>query len=113
MAYLMARVRLECSAPRERLGPGPGRACGLFERFHRFPPPRMVRTRARRLMPRVLVGLGQLRALVYRSNKGCPHRFQTYIHFMESPPLLACDAAGRQLYIVGGRYQVTDRGIEG
>jgi hypothetical protein len=32
---------------------------------------------------------------------------------MDAPPLLACDPRGTQLYIVGGSYRITTRGIEG
>jgi hypothetical protein len=32
---------------------------------------------------------------------------------LENPPMLACNAAGTQLYILGGQYRVTRRGIEG
>jgi hypothetical protein len=32
---------------------------------------------------------------------------------MEDPPRLVTDTAGTQLYVVGGRYRVTARGIEG
>jgi hypothetical protein len=63
--------------------------------------------------PEELVQVGQLRALIYSSDKGRQGRNRTFIHFMETPPLLACDPQGRQLYIVGGRYRVTRRGIEG
>ena len=65
------------------------------------------------MIPDVLVRLGRLKALIYTSDRGqqgCP---RTFIHFMESPTTLACDTVGRQLYIVGGKYQVTKRGIEG
>jgi hypothetical protein len=85
----------------------------LFQVFHRFPPPRVIRMACgRRLIPRVLVRLGALRGLIYSHDRGqtCP---RTYIHFMETPPQLVCDPAGRQLYIVGGRYRITPRGIEG
>ncbi len=88
------------------------RAQSLFERFHRFCPPRMVRERCRRLIPKVLVDLGRLRALVYSAERG-PCGPRTFIHFMETPPRLACNPEGTQLYILGGRYQVTRRGIEG
>jgi hypothetical protein len=60
-----------------------------------------------------LVHLGALRGLIYSSDKGGYGRPKTYIHFMETPPRLACDPRGTQLYIVGGRYRVTPRGIEG
>ena len=39
-------------------------------------------------------------------------RPRTFIHFMEDPPRLVTNTAGTQLYVVGGRYRVTARGIE-
>ena len=60
----------------------------------------------------VLVHLGALRGVVYSTDRG-DGGVRTYIHFMEHPPVLACDSAGTQLYILGGRYRVTRRGIEG
>ena len=85
----------------------------LFERFHSFAPPHTLRRPCRRLMPKVLVNLGELRGLIYSSDKEQCGRPRTFIHFMETPPLLASDATGKQLYIVGGNYRVTSRGIEG
>jgi hypothetical protein len=85
----------------------------LFERFHSFAPDRNVRHQCRRLIPKVLVNLGELRGLIYRSDREQCGRSRTFIHFMESPPLLASDVRGTQLYIVGGNYRVTARGIEG
>jgi hypothetical protein len=32
---------------------------------------------------------------------------------MEKPARLACDPEGKQLYIIGGNYRVTERGIDG
>lgn len=64
-------------------------------------------------MPRVLVKLGRLRGLIYTSDKGNCGRPRTYIHFMRTTPLLACDPEGTQLHILGGRYRVTAHGIEG
>lgn len=98
---------------------GPGRSPGLtegrnlFQVFHRFPPPRVIRMSCRRLIPRVLVRLGELRGLIYSSDRGSHGLSRTYIHFMDMPPHLTCDPSGRQLYIVGGRYRITPRGIEG
>ena len=85
----------------------------LFERFHSFAPPKTLLRRCPRLMPKVLVNLGELRGLIYRSDKEQCGRPRTFIHFMETPPLLASDPEGKQLYIVGGNYRVTSRGIEG
>lgn len=59
-----------------------------------------------------LVDLGALRGLIYsRCINDGPMR--TFIHFMEDPPRLMCDARGRKLFVVGGTYRVTRRGIEG
>jgi len=84
----------------------------MFERFHDFAPPVLLRQRCPPT-PRVLVKLGRLRGLIYTSDKWQRGRPRTYVHFMEDRPLLACDPRGTQLHIVGGRYRVTARGIEG
>jgi hypothetical protein len=64
-------------------------------------------------MPRVLVQFGELRGLIYATDRGRPGMGRTYIHFMERPPLLACNSRGDQLYVLGGDYRITRRGIEG
>jgi hypothetical protein len=61
--------------------------------------------------PKTLVDLGALRAVIYTKDGGGNRR--TYIHFMAEPPRLMCSADGRQLYVRGGSYRVTRRGIEG
>jgi hypothetical protein len=65
-----------------------------------------------RLMPPVVLEIGRLAGLVYRSSKWVG-RPRTYIHFMNDPPRLVSDVTGRRLFIVGGSYRVTPRGIEG
>jgi hypothetical protein len=67
----------------------------------------------RRLIPRLLVRVGELRGLIYQSDRGQRGRARTFVHFLESPAELACNPEGRQLYILGGNYRVTRRGIEG
>jgi hypothetical protein len=84
-----------------------------FHLFHCFDPARVVRAPCRRLIPKVLVHLGYLRGLIYSSDKGTQGCRRTYIHFMERPPRLTCNPEGTQLYIIGGHYRVTPRGIEG
>lgn len=96
-----------------RCNPSLATARQLFERFHSFAPPHTERRQCRRLIPKVLVNLGELRGLIYRSDKEQCGGPRTFIHFMETPPLLTSDPGGRQLYIVGGDYRVTSRGIEG
>jgi len=74
-------------------------ARGLFERFHLFKPG--------------LIRLGRLRGVIYasdRGQRGCPRNF---VHFFDRPPTLACDGRGEQMFIIGGRYRITRRGIEG
>ena len=88
------------------------RARATYRAVHRSSPDAVVRLRCRRTMPGVLVHLGALRGVIYSADRG-DGGVRTYIHFMEHAPALACDSAGRQLYILGGRYRVTRRGIEG
>jgi hypothetical protein len=66
-----------------------------------------------RQIPPVVVQLGTLAGLIYRSDKWTPGTARSYLHMMESTPLLVCDPSGRQLYVLGGNYRVTERGIEG
>lgn len=71
--------------------------------------PRLVRLVRSRLAP-----VGELRGVIYRPygtfNGEAP---KNYVHFFQQPPVLATDPAGRRLYIIGGRYRLTPRGIEG
>jgi len=86
---------------------------GLYRTFNRFDPSSIVMIRQSRVIPPVVVELGELVGLIYRSDKDQRGRPQAYIHFMEEPPRLVCNVEGRQLYIVGGSYRVTPQGIEG
>jgi hypothetical protein len=85
----------------------------LFESFHRFKPSKLVRSGCHRVIPDVLVEVGRLKAVIYSSDRGQRGAPRTYIHFMSMPPTLASDVAGKQLYIIGGRYRIGRRGIEG
>ncbi len=60
-----------------------------------------------------MVQLGDLLGLIYRSDKWQRGQPRTYIHFMEDPPRLVSDVGGRRLFVIGGSYRVTVRGIEG
>ena len=89
-------------------------AAALYRRFNGFGASRAIKVEHRRLMPPVVVELGPLAGLIYRSSKGEPgRRLRTYIHLMEDPPHLVSNVEGTQLYIVGGSYRVGARGIEG
>ena len=85
----------------------------LYRQFNRFEPGRIDHVHQSRLIPPVVVELGELAGLIYRSDKWQPGKPRTYIHFMENPPRLVSDVQGTQLYIVGGDYRITSRGIEG
>lgn len=116
MSYVEVRIRGRAWFTR---GAGAGDECPrdsaiqLYRRFNSFEPCEVLRLTYRRQIPRVLVHLGELRGLIYRSDKWQRGRPRTYVHFMEDPPILASDPRGRQLYVLGGSYRVTERGIEG
>ena len=94
------------------LGPAVRSAATLYQQFTRMPARSIERVAHARLMPPVVLEIGRLAGLVYRSSKWVG-RPRTYIHFMDDPPRLVSDATGRRLFIVGGSYRVTPRGIEG
>jgi hypothetical protein len=84
----------------------------LYYRFRRSTPSQYLRMSHQRIIPPTVVHLGSLVGIIYRSNRG-DGKTNAYIHFMEKPPLLVSNPEGNQLYIVGGKYKVTERGIEG
>ena len=88
------------------------KAAQLYRRFRRFAPSRFIHINYPRTIPPVVVQLGSLVGIIYRSNKG-DGKANAYVHFMEKPPMLVSNPEGNQLYIVGGDYRVTERGIEG
>jgi hypothetical protein len=64
-------------------------------------------------MEPVVVELGELVGLIYRSDKWQPGQPRPYIHLMQDPPRLVSNVEGTQLYILGGSYRITEHGIEG
>jgi hypothetical protein len=113
VSYIKTRTCLAQAGEPKSCAERLDQARSLFSLFHCFPPAEVIWKPCPRLIPRVLVQLGHLRGLIYSSNKGTQGRRRTYIHFMEKPPRLTCNPQGTQLYIVGGNYRVTPRGIEG
>lgn len=87
-------------------------ARSLFRSFHSFPPLGLRRSRCR-AVPEMVVHLGQLKGLIYSSDRGQCGRPRTFVHFLETPATLAANPEGTQLYILGGRYRVTHKGIVG
>ena len=94
------------------LGAAVRSAATLYQQFTRMPARSIERVAHARLMPPVVLEIGRLAGLVYRSSKWVG-RPRTYIHLMDDPPRLVSDITGRRLFIVGGSYRVTPRGIEG
>src|SRR5262245_64465464 len=75
---------------------------GLYKAFNHASPSQVVRVRHPRVIPPVVVELGELVGLIYRSDKAQLGQPLTYIHKMENPPRLVSNIDGTQLYIVGG-----------
>ncbi len=113
MSYLCVKITTTRCKPTRPARRGLLRATRLFERFHRYPPNRITVQRCERRIPKVLVKLGRLRALIYSSDRGRPGCARSFIHRMRTPPLLACDVRGRRLFLLGGKYRVTPFGIVG
>ena len=83
----------------------------LFESFTGSLPVQFQKKPMSRSVPEVMVDLGALRGVIYtKDHLGSK---QTYIHFMDNPPRLLCDPDGKQLFVHGGSYRITRRGIEG
>jgi Transglutaminase-like superfamily len=85
----------------------------LFRRFNQFEPRCITRVTHWRVLPPVVVQIGELVGLIYRSDKWQRGEPRTYIHVLRDPPRLVSDIKGQQLFMLGGSYRVTPRGIEG
>jgi hypothetical protein len=73
-----------------------------------------TRVRITRLVRLPLAPLGELRGVIYRASRAPGGVPKNYIHFFHQRlPVLAADPTGKRLYILGGQYRVTKRGIEG
>lgn len=94
-------------------GEGLQQGATLYQAFKGFAPSGVVKVRYARVIPPVVVELGELVGLIYRSDKRQPGQPLTYIHRMEDPPRLVSNIEGTQLYVVGGSYRITPQGIEG
>jgi hypothetical protein len=99
---------------------GSERARGIrtFKKWHAFSPHRITRVKAPSRIPRTMVQLGELEAIVYRSDKwaGGPDnpkgKHILYEHTTQRPrPVLATDPDGRDVFIVGGKMRVTADGL--
>jgi len=88
-------------------------AAQMFRRFHGFDPKTVTSVAGERSIPRTLVRLGDLVEVSYRSNK-FDRKTRDYVHKFGTPrPTLCTRPDGRGLFIVGGRFRNTARGIVG
>ena len=109
----MSYVRLTPNALWDPVDEVMDQARSLFRSFHSFPAFGMRRARCLRTAPEMMVQLGQLKGLIYSSDRGQCGKPRTFVHFLETPATLAANPEGTQLYIMGGRYRVTRKGIVG
>jgi hypothetical protein len=74
----------------------------------------MMRARLTRIVRRPLRAVGELRGVIYRTRRVPGEAPKNYVHFFQHrPPLLVTNPMGTRLYIMGGQYRVTPRGIAG
>jgi hypothetical protein len=85
----------------------------LYRQFTHAEPTRTIKVQHPRLIPPVVVDLGELVGIIYRSDKGQPGSPRAYVHLLQQPPRLVSNSEGTQLYIIGGKYHITSHGIEG
>lgn len=106
-------IRFPQSIHRSRFRQGIQQGASLYQQFNQFEPSHIERTHHPRLIPPVVVELGELVGLIYRSDKWQSGHPRAYIHLMQDPPRLVSNVEGTQLYILGGSYRITEYGIEG
>ncbi len=78
----------------------------LYRKFHDAPPGRLDRVNLP--VHDVVLKIGECTHVAYRTEDG-----ENYIHRFKkgSRAVLAVSPDGKQLYLIGGRYEFTDRGI--
>ena len=84
-------------------------AVALFESFREKRPRKLVTMKV--TLPEVVMVIGHVEGIDYRTTH--KNKLTLYHHDFEagSRPLLCASADGKQLLLIGGRYQFTDRGI--
>ena len=73
-----------------------------------------MRLHLTRIVRRPLKPVGELRGVIYRARRAPGEAPKNYVHFFQKrSPMLVTNPTGTRLYIIGGHYRVTQRGIEG
>ncbi len=81
----------------------------LHEAFRELPPKKSVRMRID--PPKTLMSMGHVEAICYRTTHGKQSVLYKHDFAPGSRPVLAAGPKRNQLFLLGGRYHVTDRGI--
>lgn len=86
------------------------KAYKLYEDFREAKPKKIIRLNYDDVVPKSLMSMGNLIEVKYDTTRG--HKVEKYHHkfAVGSRPLLCASDTGL-LYIIGGRYEVTERGI--
>lgn len=84
-------------------------AVTLYESFREKRPKRLAKLRVD--IPKVVACMGHVEALDYRTTHGKKVTLYHHNFAAGSRPLLCVSANGRQLMLLGGRYEFTGRGI--
>jgi hypothetical protein len=89
-------------------------ACGSQPRFGTPCTCQTMRMRFTRIVRLPLKPVGELRGVIYRASRAPGEAPKNYVHFFQGRlPMLVTNPTGTRLYIIGGHYRVTQRGIEG
>jgi hypothetical protein len=88
--------------------------CGSQPRFGSPCACHMTRRRFTRIVRLPLKPVGELRGVIYRASRAPGEAPKNYVHFFQRRlPMLVTNPTGTRLYVIGGQYHVTPRGIEG
>lgn len=81
----------------------------LHTAFRELPPNKAVKTQVR--IPKALMAMGHVEAICYRTTHGKKSVLYKHDFAPGSRPLLSAGPQPNQLFLLGGHYHVTDRGI--
>lgn len=89
-------------------------AFALHEKFREAAPTRALRARIH--VPKTLMSMGDVEYIGYRTTHGTASSKRKVVHYHHdfaagSRPVLAAGPGREQLFFIGGRYHVTERGI--
>lgn len=86
----------------------------LFESQRGYPGSEVLKIKTKK-MPKELLSIGDLSAVIYKSNRdtGEDGEQEEFIHYFDNEPILATSGTGKDLFILDYTGSVTEKGIEG